>query len=196
MYWLAVANCAEPAPRPACLLLFCSALYALVLDPPGSVGIFHALPLSGLQEIQVGFGGQSVRLLGSAESLLLTVFTYNKNLCQQICQDLLYVLASASEAATCAEHPLFREDLVQLSLDWKAEIPDLVLANGVRLLSRFQNTLVDLIYFLHRNLDADAPSLAEAQLLLYTTVRVEGDSGQGPCQSLVLLNTHMALVIQ
>ena len=65
---------------------------------------------------------------------------------------------------------------------------------GVRLLSRFQNTLVDLIYFLHRNLDADAPSLAEAQLLLYTTVRVEGDSGQGPCQSLVLLNTHMALV--
>ncbi|XP_065776956.1 kinesin-like protein KIF16B isoform X3 [Muntiacus reevesi] len=111
-----------------------------------------------------------------------------------ICRDLLCVLASASEAAACAEHPLFREDLVQLSLDWKAEIPDLVLANGVRLSSRFQNTLVDLIYFLHCNLDAGAPSLAEAQLLLYTTVRVEGDSGQGPCQSLVLLNTHVALV--
>ncbi|XP_065776955.1 kinesin-like protein KIF16B isoform X2 [Muntiacus reevesi] len=194
MYWLAVANCAEPAPRPACLLLSSSALYALVLDPPGSVGVFHALPLSGLREIEVGFGGQSVRLLGSAESLLLTVFPYNKNLCQQICRDLLCVLASASEAAACAEHPLFREDLVQLSLDWKAEIPDLVLANGVRLSSRFQNTLVDLIYFLHCNLDAGAPSLAEAQLLLYTTVRVEGDSGQGPCQSLVLLNTHVALV--
>ncbi|XP_055282281.1 kinesin-like protein KIF16B isoform X3 [Moschus berezovskii] len=194
MYWLAVANCAEPAPRPVCLLLFGSALYALVLDPLGSMGMFHALPLSGLQEIQVGFGGQSIRLLGSAESLLLTVFTYNKNLCRQICRDLLCVLASASEAAACAEHPLFREDLVQLSLDWKAEIPDLVLANRVRLSSRFQNTLVDLIYFLHSNLDAGAPSLAEAQLWLYTTVRVEGDPGQGPCQSLVLLNTHVALV--
>ncbi|KAF4023125.1 hypothetical protein G4228_015382 [Cervus hanglu yarkandensis] len=194
MYWLAVANCAEPAPRPACLLLSSSALYALVLDTPGSLGVFHALPLSGLRDIEVGFGGQSIRLLGSAESLLLTVFPYNKNLCQQICRDLLCVLASASEAAACAEHPLFREDLVQLSLDWKAEIPDIVLANGVRLSSRFQNTLVDLIYFLHCNLDAGAPSLAEAQLLLYTTVRVEGDSGQGPCQSLVLLNTHVALV--
>ncbi|XP_043336027.1 kinesin-like protein KIF16B isoform X3 [Cervus canadensis] len=194
MYWLAVANCAEPAPQPACLLLSSSALYALVLDTPGSLGVFHALPLSGLRDIEVGFGGQSIRLLGSAESLLLTVFPYNKNLCQQICQDLLCVLASASEAAACAEHPLFREDLVQLSLDWKAEIPDIVLANGVRLSSRFQNTLVDLIYFLHCNLDAGAPSLAEAQLLLYTTVRVEGDSGQGPCQSLVLLNTHVALV--
>ena len=194
MYWLAVANCVEPVPRPACLLLFSSALYALVLDSLGSVGVFHALPLSGLREIEVGFGGQSVRLLGSTESLLLTVFPYNKNLCQQICRDLLCVLASASEATVCTEHPLFREDLVQLSLDWKAEIPDLVLANGVRLSSRFQNTLVDLIYFLHSNLDSGAPSLAEAQLLLYTTVRVEGDSGQGPCQSLVLLNTHVALV--
>ncbi|KAB0383276.1 hypothetical protein FD755_005193, partial [Muntiacus reevesi] len=120
--------------------------------------------------------------------------TIQRKLKYEICRDLLCVLGSASEAAACAEHPLFREDLVQLSLDWKAEIPDLVLANGVRLSSRFQNTLVDLIYFLHCNLDAGAPSLAEAQLLLYTTVRVEGDSGQGPCQSLVLLNTHVALV--
>ncbi|XP_031290134.2 kinesin-like protein KIF16B isoform X3 [Camelus dromedarius] len=196
VYWLAVANCAEPAPRPACLLLVHSALYALAPSGhhPGSVGIFHALPLSGLQEIHVGFGGQSIRLLGSAESLLLTVFSYNKNLCQQICRDLLRVLTSEAEATACTLHPLFQQDLVQLSLDWRADVPDLVLASGVRWSSKFQNTSVDLIYFLHRNLEGSVPSLAEVQLLLYTTVRVEGDAGQGHCQSLVLLNTHVALV--
>lgn len=110
-----------------------------------------------------------------------------------MCWDLLCVLTSKADAA-CASHPLFQQDLVQLSLDWKAEILDLVLVNGVQLSSRFQNTLVDLIYFLHGNLDVDAPSLVEVQLLLYTTVRVEGGSGPGHCQPLVLLNTHVALV--
>uniref|UniRef100_A0A8D0QG50 Kinesin family member 16B n=1 Tax=Sus scrofa TaxID=9823 RepID=A0A8D0QG50_PIG len=196
VYWLAVSTCAEPSPRAACLLLLRSALYALVLsgDPLASMVVFHALPLAELQEIQIGFAGQSLRLLGSSESLLLTVFSYNKNLCQQICQDLLCVLLSASQSSAYTNHPLLQQDLVQLSLNWQAEVPDLVLANGVRLSSKFQSTLVDLIYYVHGNLDADAPSLAETRLLLYTTVRVEGDSGQGRCQSLALLNTHIALV--
>ncbi|XP_037668282.1 kinesin-like protein KIF16B isoform X4 [Choloepus didactylus] len=196
IYWLAVANCADPNPQPACLLLLRSTLYALVLSDnhPGSLGVFHVLPLSGLKEIQVGFGGQCVRFLGSVKGLLLTVFSYNKNLSQQLCCHLLCVLLTESEAAACTDHPLLKQDLVQLSLDWKAEIPDLVLANGVRLSSKFQNTLVDIIYFLHGNMEVNIPCLAEVQLLLYTTVRVEGDGGQGRCQSLVLLNTHIALV--
>ncbi|XP_054430054.1 kinesin-like protein KIF16B isoform X2 [Pteronotus mesoamericanus] len=196
IYWLAVANCTEPDPQPACLLLLPSALYALVLsdNPLGSMGVFHALPLSELQEIKIGFGGQSIQFLGSAESLLLTVFSYNKDLCQQICRDLLHVLVPESDAAACASHPLLQQDLVQLSLDCKAEIPDLVLSNGVRLSSKFLNTMVDMIYFLHGNMEVSIPSLAEVQLLLYTTVRVEDDSGQDACQSLVLLNTHIALV--
>ncbi|XP_042787588.1 kinesin-like protein KIF16B isoform X3 [Panthera leo] len=196
VYWLAVANCTEPDPQPACLLLLHSMLYALVLsdNPSASMCIFHALPLSGLEEIQVGFGGQSIRLLGSAESLLLTVFSYSKTLCQQICGDLLCVLMPEFDAAVRTNHPLFQQDLVQLSLDWKAEIPDLVLADGVRLSSRFQDTLVDMIYFLHGNMEVNIPSLAEVQLLLYTTVRVEGDPGQDNLQSLVLLNTHIALL--
>ncbi|XP_032950408.1 kinesin-like protein KIF16B isoform X1 [Rhinolophus ferrumequinum] len=196
VYWLAVANCAEPDPQPACLLLLPSTLYALVLsdDHLGSVGVFHALSLSALREIQIGFGGQHIRFLSSAESLLLTVFCYNKDLCQQICRDLLGVLMPDSDAAACTNHPLFQRDLVQLSLDWKAEVPDLVLPNGVRLSSKFQNTLVDMIYFVHGNMEVNIPSLSEVQLLLYTTVRVEGDSAQGPCLSLVLLNTHIALV--
>ncbi|XP_058143564.1 kinesin-like protein KIF16B isoform X4 [Dasypus novemcinctus] len=196
IYWLAVANCTDLDPQPACLLLLHSTLYALILSDNhlGSLGIFHALPLSGLKEIQIGFGGQSIRFLGSTKGLLLTVFSYNKNLSQQLCSDLLRVLLTESDAAACTDHPLLKQDLVQLSLDWKAEITDLVLANGVRLSSKFQNTLVDIIYFLHGNMDASVPSLAEVQLLLYTTVRVEGDIDQGGCQSLVLLNTHIALV--
>lgn len=196
VYWLAVANCAEPEPQPACLLLLHSMLYALVLsgNPSGPVAIFHALPLSGLEEVQIGFGGQSIRFLGSAESLLLTVFSYNKALCQQICRDLLSVLMPESEIPACTNHPLFQQDLVQLSLDWKAEIPDLVLANGLRLSTRFQHTLVNMIYFLHGNMNINIPSLAEMQLLLYTTVRVEGDPGPDECQSLVLLSTHVALL--
>ncbi|XP_057557864.1 kinesin-like protein KIF16B isoform X3 [Hippopotamus amphibius kiboko] len=120
--------------------------------------------------------------------------TIQRKLKYELCRDLLCVLTSEAEAAARTSHPLLQQDLVQLSLDWKAEIPDFILANGVRLSSRFQNTLVDLIYFLHGNLDVDAPSLAEMQLLLYTTVRVEGDSGQGHCLSLALLSTHVALV--
>ncbi|XP_076971184.1 kinesin-like protein KIF16B isoform X3 [Tamandua tetradactyla] len=196
IYWLAVANCTDPNPQPACLLLLRSTLYALVLsdNPLGSLGIFHALPLSGLKEIQIGFSGQSLRFLGSINGLLLTVFSYNKNLSQQLCRDLLCVLLTESEAAACTDHPLLKQDLVQLSLDWKAEITDLVLANGVRFSSKFQNALVDIIYFLHGNMEVNIPCLAEVQLLLYTTVGVEGDGGQGHCQSLVLLNTHIALV--
>ncbi|XP_058288996.1 kinesin-like protein KIF16B isoform X1 [Hylobates moloch] len=196
IYWLAVATCTAPDPQPACLLLLQSTLYALVLSDNllGSMSIFHALPLSGLQEIQIGFGGQSIRFLSSAEGLLLTVFSYNKYLSQQLCRDLLCVLMSEPDAAACANHPLLQQDLVQLSLDWKTEIPDLVLPNGVQVSSKFQTTLVDMIYFLHGNMEVNVPSLAEVQLLLYTTVKVMGDSGHDQCQSLVLLNTHIALV--
>ncbi|ELW69954.1 Kinesin-like protein KIF16B, partial [Tupaia chinensis] len=196
VYWLAVANCTEPNPQPACLLLLQSTLYALVLSDShlGSMSIFHALPLSGLQEIHISFGGQSVRFLSSAEDPLLTVFSYNKHLSQQICRDLLSIMISASDAAACAHHPLLQEDLVQLSLDWRTEIPDLVLSNGVKLSSKFHTTLVDLIYFLHGNLEVNIPSLAEVRLLLYTTVRVEDEASPDQYQSLVLLNTHLALV--
>ncbi|PNJ55469.1 KIF16B isoform 7 [Pongo abelii] len=146
------------------------------------------------EEIQIGFGGQSIRFLSSAEGLLLTAFSYNKYLSQQLCRDLLCVLMPEPDAAACANHPLLQQDLVQLSLDWKTEIPDLVLPNGVQVSSKFQTTLVDMIYFLHGNMEVNVPSLAEVQLLLYTTVKVMGDSGRDQCQSLVLLNTHIALV--
>lgn len=196
IYWLAVANCSQPDPQAACLLLLPSSLCALVLvdNCQSSLSIFHVLPLTALREIQVGFGGQSIRFLGSTEDLLLTVLTYNKSLTQQLCQDLLGVLMSGSEAAAYTNHPLLHQDLVQLSLDLKAEIPVLALANGVQLSSNFQTTLVDMVYFLHGNMEASVPSLAEVQLLLYTTVRLESEAGCAPCRSFILLNTHVALL--
>lgn len=196
IYWLAVANCTQPEPQAACLLLLPSTLYAMVLldNCPDSMSIFHVLPLSALQEIQVGFGGQSIRLLGSTQDFLLTVLTYNKSLSQQLCQDLLGVLMPGSEDAAPTSHPLLQQDLVQLSLDLKAEIPSLALANGVQLSSNFQNTLVDMVYFLHGNMEASIPSLSEVQLLLYTTVRLESEASCTPCLSFILVNTHMALL--
>ncbi|XP_076785990.1 kinesin-like protein KIF16B isoform X9 [Arvicanthis niloticus] len=196
IYWLAVANCNMPDPQAACLLLLPSTLYALVLvdSCPSSMSIFHVLSLTALQEIQVGFGGQNIRFLGSTQDLLLTVLTYNKSLTQQLCQDLLGVLIARSEAAAYTDHPLLHQDLVQLSLDLKAEIPILALANGVQLSSNFQTTLVDMVYFLHGNMEANVPSLAEVQLLLYTTVRLDSEAGCAPCLSFILLNTHMALL--
>ncbi|XP_055121197.1 kinesin-like protein KIF16B isoform X3 [Symphalangus syndactylus] len=120
--------------------------------------------------------------------------TIQRKLKYELCRDLLCVLMPEADAAACANHPLLQQDLVQLSLDWKTEIPDLVLPNGVQVSSKFQTTLVDMIYFLHGNMEVNVPSLAEVQLLLYTTVKVMGDSGHDQCQSLVLLNTHIALV--
>ncbi|XP_015857734.1 kinesin-like protein KIF16B isoform X2 [Peromyscus maniculatus bairdii] len=196
IYWLAVANCTQPDPQAACLLLLPSSLYALVLldNCSASMSIFHVLPLSALQEIQVGFGGQSIRLLGPTQDLLLTVLTYNKSLSQQLCQDLLGVLMAGSEAAAHESHPLLQQDLVQLSLDLEAKLPALALANGVQLSSNFQTTLVDMVYFLHGNMEASVPSLAEVRLLLYTTVRLESEASCTPCPSFILLNTHMALL--
>ncbi|KAL4670147.1 hypothetical protein H8957_010784 [Semnopithecus entellus] len=120
--------------------------------------------------------------------------TIQRKLKYELCRDLLCVLMPEPNAAACANHPLLQQDLVQLSLDWKAEIPDLVLPNGVQVSSKFHTTLVDMIYFLHGNMEVSVPSLAEVQLLLYTTVKVVGDSGHHQCRSLVLLNTHIALV--
>ncbi|KAI6056816.1 KIF16B [Marmota monax] len=120
--------------------------------------------------------------------------TIQRKLKYELCRDLLCVLMSKSEAAAFENHPLLQQDLVQLSLDWKAEIPDLILANGVHLSSKFQTTLVDMVYFLHGNVGVNILSLAEVQLLLYTTVRVEGEPSNDQCQSLVLLNTHIVLM--
>ncbi|KAK6301435.1 hypothetical protein J4Q44_G00274880 [Coregonus suidteri] len=79
--WLGVANCSQPRPHPSLVLLLESCLYALTLDPDTPdqtmpLTVFHHLPLLQIKEIQVGFGGQSLRLTASSEESVLTLYTH------------------------------------------------------------------------------------------------------------------------
>ncbi|XP_068796506.1 kinesin-like protein KIF16B isoform X2 [Struthio camelus] len=197
VYWLAVGNCRRPDPEPACLLLFSSVLYAVVLSVkqdicPDSLEIFHKVPIITIEEIQVGFGGQNIRLLCSAEDSLLTIFTYNKHFTQRICHDIS-VLISATDDAVYLNHQLLRGDLMQISLDWASEVNDLIFSNGVRLSCKFRTMLADLVYLLHENMGSNKPSLGDIQVLLYTTVKKDCFK-QTVYRSLVLTTTHIGLL--
>ncbi|XP_042161695.1 uncharacterized protein LOC112223939 isoform X2 [Oncorhynchus tshawytscha] len=198
LYWLGVANCSQPHPHPSVVLLFESCLYALIFDPDMSdqttpLTVFHHLPLLQIKEIQVGFGGQSLRLTASTKESVLTLYTHSQTLTQALTQTLLGVLSPGDQRV--AHHPFLKEDLMALSLDWKAQVPDLLLDAGLRLSGHFHKTLADLVYILHGNMDRET-SLGEVRLLLYTTVGVTTtpDPRPDPWAQLFLTETHLGLV--
>uniref|UniRef100_A0A4W5QGK9 Uncharacterized protein n=1 Tax=Hucho hucho TaxID=62062 RepID=A0A4W5QGK9_9TELE len=199
LYWLGVANCSQPLPHPSLVLLLESCLYVLTLDPDipdqtTPLTVFHHLPLLQIKEIQVGFGGQSLRLTASSEESVLTLYTHSKTLTQALTQALLGVFSPGDQRV--AHHPFLKEDLMELSLDWKAQVPDLLLDAGLRLSGHFHKTLADLVYILHGNMDREKPSLGEVRLLLYTTVGVTTtpDPRPDPWAQLLLTETHLGLV--
>ncbi|XP_010225887.1 PREDICTED: uncharacterized protein LOC104580133 [Tinamus guttatus] len=198
IYWLAVGNCTSPDPEPACLLLFRSVLYVVVLSIKQEVGqnsleIFHKVPVITIEEIQVGFAGQHIRLLCSTEDNLLTIFTYDKHFTQRICHDILSVLISATDNTVYLNHQLLGGDLLQVSLDWASEVNDLVFPNGVRLSCKFRSVLADLVYLLHENMGSNKPSLGDVCVLLYTTVKIDCFK-QAVYRSLVLTTTHIGVL--
>ncbi|XP_067149896.1 uncharacterized protein [Apteryx mantelli] len=198
IYWLAVGNCRRPDPEPACLLLFSSVLYVVALPVKqdicqNSLEIFQKVPIITVEEIQIGFAGQNIRLLCSTEDSLLTIFTYDKHFTQRICHDIISVLISARDDAVCLNHQLLRGDLLQISLDWASEINDLVFSNGVRLSCKFRTMLADLVYLLHENMGSNKPSLGDIRVLLYTTVKKDCFK-QTVYRSLVLTTTHIGLL--
>nr|XP_020656909.1 kinesin-like protein KIF16B isoform X1 [Pogona vitticeps] len=191
IYWIAVGNYKKTGPEPACLLLFGSVLYAIQSSAgqlEDTLKIFHVLPMGTLREIQIGYAGQSIQLLCSSEENGMKLFTFNKYFTQRICHDILSILISSSDYADL-DHPLLKEDLLKLSLDWNSAITDLVLDSGLRLTCDFQNNLADLVYLFHENMESNRPSLGEVKILLYATVKVEGE-----IRSLVLTNTHIGLI--
>ncbi|XP_053236552.1 kinesin-like protein KIF16B isoform X2 [Podarcis raffonei] len=194
IYWIAVGNCNRTGPEPACLLLLSSVLYAITTSAnplessQDSLEIFHVFPITTLREIQIGYAGQSIRLLCSNEENIMKIFTFNKYFTQRICHDILSLVISSSESAYL-NHPLLKGDLLHLSLDWASAISDLVFENGLRLSCSFEANLADLVYLLHGNMGINKPPLGEIQILLYTTVKLEGK-----IRSLVLTNTHVGLV--
>ncbi|XP_065595604.1 kinesin-like protein KIF16B isoform X2 [Cyrtonyx montezumae] len=198
IYWLAVGNCKKCDPEPACLLLFSSILYVIVSPAKQEIGqsslaVFHEVPIITIQEIHVGFAGQSVSLLCSAGDNVLTIFTYNKHCTQRICHDIMSVLISTTEDAAYLNHQLLKGDLMRISLDWTAEVNDIVFSRGVRLSCKFRMILADLVYLLHENMGDIKPSLADIQVMLYTTVKTNC-ANQTAYRSLVLTTTHIGLL--
>ncbi|XP_061317500.1 kinesin-like protein KIF16B isoform X3 [Pezoporus flaviventris] len=198
IYWLAVGSCKKPEPEPACLLLFSSVLYVVVSSVEqdvchSSLAMFREVPIITVKEIQVGFAGQNINLLCSAEDDLLTIFTYNKHFTQRICHDIMSVLISAVDDAVYLNHQLLKDDLMRISLDWTSDVNDLVFSNGVRLSCKFRTELVDLVYLLHENMGNGKPSLGDVHVLLYTSVKLDCDK-QTVYRALILTTTHIGLL--
>ncbi|KAJ7398674.1 Kinesin-like protein KIF16B [Pitangus sulphuratus] len=198
IYWLAVGNCKKPDPEPACLLLFNSILYVVVSSAEqdtcqSSLALLYEVRIDSLKEIQVGFAGQNIRLLCSAEGGLLTIFTYNKHFTQRICHDIVSILISAADDDAYLNHQLLKGDLIQISLDWTSDVNDLVFSSGVRLSCKFQTELADLVYLLHENMGSIKPPLGDIHVLLYTSVKVDS-AEQTVYRTLVLTTTHIGLL--
>ncbi|XP_046886010.1 uncharacterized protein LOC124474143 isoform X2 [Hypomesus transpacificus] len=193
LYWLSAATCSQPLPQPALLILLESALYTLTSDH-APLALFHQLPLLQLREVQVGFAGQSVRLLGLTEDSLLSLHTLSPRLTQELCRTLLGAVRPGDVQAL--RHPLLQGDLPGLSLAWGAHVPDLLLDAGLRVCCQFQKSLADLVYLLHGNMDEGRPSLGEVCLLLYTSVGVcvSPQPRAQPRAQLLLTDTHLALL--
>ncbi|XP_029554989.1 uncharacterized protein LOC115153551 isoform X6 [Salmo trutta] len=202
LYWLGVANCSQPHPHLALVLLLESCLYALTFDPDmpdqtTSLTVFHHLPLLQVKEILVGFGGQSLHLKASSEECVLTLYTHSQTLTQALTHTLLGVLCPGDQRVS--QHPLLMENLMVLSLDWKAQAPDLLLNAELRLSGQFHKTLADLVYLVHGNMNRllrQKPHLGEVRLLLYTSVGVitTPDPRPDPWAQLLLTDTHLGLV--
>uniref|UniRef100_A0A8C7TWD9 Kinesin motor domain-containing protein n=1 Tax=Oncorhynchus mykiss TaxID=8022 RepID=A0A8C7TWD9_ONCMY len=199
LYWLGVANCSQPHPHLALVLLLESCLYALTFDPDTTdqttpLTVFHHLPLLQVKEILVGFGGQSLRLKASSEECVLTLYTHSQTLTQALTHTMLGVLCPGDQRVS--QHPLLVENLMVLSLDWKAQAPDLLLNAELRLSGQFHRTLADLVYLVHGNMNREKPLLGEVRLLLYTSVGVTTtpDPRPDPWAQLLLTDTHLGLV--
>ncbi|XP_062375186.1 uncharacterized protein kif16bb [Sardina pilchardus] len=194
VWWLSAATCVRPEPRPALALLLESALYTLAAgggpgvslvssstQQPHRLAVLHHLPLLQVTEIHVGFAGQSVRLTGStAAGSVVTLYTHSAPLTQDLCRGLLTALGARGKpaAADDDDHPLLTGDLRGRALDWTARpLPDLLLAGGLRVSSRFQKSLAQLVCLLHGNMDARRrPALAQVRVLTYAGVRLSRET--------------------
>uniref|UniRef100_A0A8C9ZUP4 Kinesin family member 16B n=1 Tax=Sander lucioperca TaxID=283035 RepID=A0A8C9ZUP4_SANLU len=150
------------------------------------------------EEVQRRLAGQHVRLIGCTEDTVLVVFTHSKDLTQEFCKSLLKVLSPEKFSEGTEDHPLLSDDLMVLSLDWTLSVPDIVLANGVHVTSRFKRVLADLLYIVHGNMDDPGkPSLAHIRPLLYTSVKIKNSTDtahQDAIFQFLLTDTHVALL--
>ncbi|XP_023281565.1 uncharacterized protein LOC111669483 [Seriola lalandi dorsalis] len=191
--WLNVAKCSQPEPCPALLILAETGLYTLAANS-GDLVLFHHLPLFQLKEVQIGLAGHSLRLMGATEESILGVYTHSQKLTRELCWAIIGLICPGDSRVS--QHPLLHEDLMMMSLDWQAYVPDLLLDAGFRVCCQFQKSLADLVYLVHCNMDQKTVTLGEVQLLLYTSVGVciSPSTHTEPLAQLLLTDTHLGLV--
>ncbi|XP_072247731.1 uncharacterized protein kif16bb [Leuresthes tenuis] len=169
VHLLNAAKFSQPEPQPALLILVESGLYTLTTDS-GLLVFFHYLPLLQLREMNIGLAGHSLRLMGTTEESILGVHTHSQKHTKELCLAILDVICP--EDCRISRHPLLHEDLMNMSLDYRVYVPDLLLDAGLRVCCRFQKSIADLIYLLHCNMDQETVTLGEVKLILYTSVAV------------------------
>nr|XP_057932168.1 kinesin-like protein KIF16B isoform X2 [Doryrhamphus excisus] len=192
VFWLRTASAEKPRPQAACLLVSEKAL-TVVSSGAGSedtLTVCQCLGLSQIHKVQISLAGQHVRLLGGSSDVLLVVFTHSKELTQEFCRA---VLNAEKSSELVKGPPLLDGDLMVLSLDWTARVPDIVLDHLV-ITSRFKRVLADLLYVVHGNMSgSDKPSLAAIQPLLYTSTRTSCTDPDAILQ-FFLTDTHVVIL--
>ncbi|XP_041865934.1 uncharacterized protein kif16bb isoform X2 [Melanotaenia boesemani] len=193
LQWLNVATCSQPEPQPALLILMETGLYTLTINL-GFLVLLHHLPLMQLREIHVGLAGHSLRLMGTTEESMLAVYTHSQKHTKQLCWTILDVICPGD--IRILHYPLLHEDLMKMSLDCQFCLPDLLLDAGLKVYCRFQKSLIDLVYLIHCNMDGEAITLGEMQLLLYASVAVHISPGSHSkhLAQFFLTDTHLGLV--
>ncbi|KAF3842272.1 hypothetical protein F7725_024223, partial [Dissostichus mawsoni] len=146
-------ECSQPEPRPALLVLAETGLFTLTADS-GHLVMFHQRPLVQLKEVQIGLAGHSLRLMGSSEESILGVYTHSQNLTKYLYSAILGVICPWDRRVS--QHPLLHGDLMMLSLDWQASVPEMLLDTGLKVCCQFQKSLADLVFFLHCNMEEGA----------------------------------------
>lgn len=191
IYWLSVGKCRQAEPSPALLVLLESSLYAVTIAS-GLLVLFCEQPLLELRGVRISLAGQSLALMGAAGDGSLHVYTYSEKLTKELCCAILGVAHLGDDGVS--QHPLLTGDLMQMSLDWTADVADLLLDGGLRVGCNFQKSLVDLSYLLYRNMDQERIALGDVRCLFYATVAVCLRSRSRRLAQLVLTDTHLGLL--
>ncbi|XP_030604333.1 uncharacterized protein kif16bb [Archocentrus centrarchus] len=193
LYWLNVAKCNQPDPQSALLILMESALYTLTSDS-GLLVLFHHLPLLQLKEIQIGLAGHSLRLIGAIEESIFVAYTYSQKHTKDLCRAILDIICPGDSRVS--QYPPLHGNLMEMSLGWQVNVPELLLDAGLRVCCQFQKSLADLIYLFHCNMNQETVTLGEVQLKLYTSVAVHiGTSTPSErVAQFLLTDTHLGLV--
>lgn len=191
IFWLMASKSTEPEAHPALVVLVETGLYTLI-EKTGSLQVFHHLPLVLLKEVQMGFAGHSLCLMGSTEECVLGLYTYSQKISKELCGSVLGVMCPNDTRVTL--HPLLNGDLIDMSLKWQAVVPDLLLDAGLRVSSHFQKSLADLVYLLHCNTNQEQGCLGEVHLLLYCSVGMCLSAHSNVLGQLFVTDTHLGLV--